>query len=160
MTSQQVSGVQLLLIESGPLEDELRRDVVERDLGDTVRFLGSRDDVPALLPALDVFVLGSQFEGLPISLLEAMAAEVACVATSVGGIPEALTDRVNGRLVPPGDPVALAQALTDTLTDHEARNAMAAAGHADVSKEFSIERAIIRTQALYDELLPTPRATR
>jgi glycosyltransferase involved in cell wall biosynthesis len=157
---QQVDGVQLLLIGSGPLEDELRRDVVARELGATVRFLGSRDDVPALLPAMDVFVLGSRFEGLPISLLEAMAAEVACVATSVGGIPEALTDHVDGRLVPAGDPVALAQALTDTLTDHEARRAMAAAGHARVSEDFSIERAILRTQALYDELLPTPRATR
>jgi glycosyltransferase involved in cell wall biosynthesis len=150
---EQVPGVVLLLVGSGPLEQDLRREVAERRLQDTVRFLGSRDDVPTLLPALDVFVLGSRFEGLPISLLEAMAAEVACVATRVGGIPEAITDGVQGRLVPPGEPTRLAAALTEMLGDDELRADLARAGLARVSAEFSIDRAVGRTQELYDQLL-------
>lgn len=152
-----VPDVQLLLIGTGPLEAELRQQVATRGLDDTVVFLGPRDDVPTLLPALDVFVLGSRFEGLPISLLEAMAAEVACVATRVGGIPEAIVDGRHGRLVDPGDPPALAAALTELLTDADQRAALAAAGHARVRADFSIDRAIERTQALYDQVLNAPR---
>jgi glycosyltransferase involved in cell wall biosynthesis len=157
---RQIPDVVLLLIGSGPLEDELRREVAARDLADNVRFLGSRDDVPALLPALDVFVLSSRFEGLPIALLEAMAAEVACVVTSVGGIPEAVTDHVEGRLVPPDEPDTLAGALLDVLRDDDARAAMAAAGFERVSAGFSIDRAIARTQELYDQLLRPSREPR
>lgn len=148
-----VPDARLLLVGSGPLEDQLRREVTDRGLEDAVTFLGSRDDVATLLPALDVFVLGSRFEGLPISLLEAMAAEVSCVATRVGGIPEAITDGVEGRLVAPGAPDALATALVEVLSDAEARARLARAGLARVRAEFSIERAVLRTQALYDQLL-------
>jgi glycosyltransferase involved in cell wall biosynthesis len=143
----------LLLVGTGPLEDELRSRVRAGGMEDRIRFLGSRDDVLALLPALDVFVLGSRYEGLPISLLEAMAAEVACVATRVGGIPEAVTDGVNARTVPPGDPAALAGALTGLLLDAERRGELAAAGRRRVVEGFSIDRAVGRTEALYAELL-------
>ena len=139
----------LILVGSGPLEDQLRADASARGLAESVRFLGSRDDVPSLLPALDVFVLGSRFEGLPISLLEAMAAEVACVSTRVGGIPEAITDGVEGRLVPAGDPAALADAINEVLLDRDARTSLAAAGRARVEAEFSIQRAVRRTQEIY-----------
>jgi glycosyltransferase involved in cell wall biosynthesis len=150
--------VVLLLIGSGPLEQELRTSVTARGLGSTVRLLGSRDDVPDLLPGLDVFVLSSRFEGLPISLLEAMAAEVACVSTAVGGIPEAITDGVEGRLVPAGDSAALAEALTRVLTDEQQRHALGAAGRRRVVAEFSIDRAVRRTEQLYSQLL-VPSAT-
>ena len=149
----------LLLVGSGPLEEDLRADVTSRSLNGQVRFLGSRDDVPALLPALDVFVLGSRFEGLPISLLEAMAAEVACVSTGVGGIPEAITDGVEGRLVPAGDPSALADVIIEMLHDRECRASLAAAGRARVEAEFSIQRAVRRTEEIYtDALAEVPSA--
>ena len=151
-----IPEVVLLLIGTGPLEEELRAKAQQQDLDGTVRFLGSRDDVQRLLPALDVFVLGSRYEGLPISLLEAMAAEVPCVATSVGGIPEAVTDGVEGRLVPAGDPGALAHALTELLQDPQLRSTMGAAGRQRVVDDFSIDRAVHRTEQLYDELLAGP----
>jgi glycosyltransferase involved in cell wall biosynthesis len=146
----------LLLIGSGPLEAELRARVSRDGLDDHVRFLGSRDDVAALLPALDVFVLGSRFEGLPIALLEAMAAEIACVATAVGGVPEAITDGVEGSLVPSGDPAALARALEAVLRDSELRAAMGRAGRLRVSDDFSIDRAVRRTEELYTEVARVP----
>ncbi len=149
----QVPDVVLLLIGTGPLEAELRANVQQQGLQDAVRFLGSRNDVPDLLPSLDGFVLGSRYEGLPISLLEAMAAEVPCVATAVGGIPEAVTDGVEGRLVPPGHPDTLAQALAGLLQDPELRSAMGAAGRQRVIADFSIDRAVRRTEQLYRRLL-------
>jgi glycosyltransferase involved in cell wall biosynthesis len=149
---ERMPDVLLLLIGSGPLEAELRARVSREGLDEHVRFLGSRDDVAALLPALDVFVLGSRFEGLPIALLEAMAAEIACVATAVGGVPEAITDGLEGSLVPPGDPVALARALEVVLQDGELRAAMGRAGRSRVSNDFSIDRAVRRTEELYTEV--------
>jgi glycosyltransferase involved in cell wall biosynthesis len=149
---ERMPDVLLLLIGSGPLEAELRARVSREGLDDHVRFLGSRDDVAALLPGLDVFVLGSRFEGLPIALLEAMAAEVACVATAVGGVPEAITDGVEGSLVPPGDPAALARALEVVLLDSDLRAAMGRAGRLRVSNDFSIDRAVRRTEELYTEV--------
>jgi glycosyltransferase involved in cell wall biosynthesis len=145
--------VVLVLIGSGPIEAELRARTRELRLEDNVRFLGARNDVLMLLPGLDVFVLGSRFEGLPISLLEAMAAGVACVATAVGGVPEVLTDAVDGRTVPAGDPAALATALRAVLVDAQVRSELAAAGRRRVVTSFSIDRAVRRTEALYHQLL-------
>jgi glycosyltransferase involved in cell wall biosynthesis len=148
-----VPDVVHVLIGSGPLEADLRASVEQRGLHDHVRFLGSRDDVPDLLPAFDVFVLGSLYEGLPIAMLEAMAAEVACVVTSVGGIPEVIEDRVEGWLVPAAEPAALAEAVTSVLGDAGLRATMAAAGRDRVETAFSIDRAVRRTEALYSALL-------
>jgi len=156
----QVPEVVLLLIGTGPLEEELRTKVQQQGLEGTVRFLGSRDDVQRLLPALDVFVLGSRYEGLPISLLEAMAAEVPCVATSVGGIPEAVTDGVEGLLVPAGDPAALARALRHVLQDRRLGCTMGTAGRRRVVESFSIDRAVRRTERLYHQLLTRPQDAR
>jgi glycosyltransferase involved in cell wall biosynthesis len=155
---RRVPATVLLLIGSGPLEREVRAAVADRGLDGCVRFLGSRADVTELLPALDAFVLGSRFEGLPIALLEAMAAEVACVATAVGGIPEAMRDGVEGRLVPPADPGALADALVHVLVDPKARGALAAAGRERVADSFSIDRAVERTEHLYDRVLRARRS--
>jgi glycosyltransferase involved in cell wall biosynthesis len=148
-----IPGAQLLLIGTGPLEAELRHAVEQHGLAENVRFLGSRADVPTLLPALDVFVLGSRFEGLPISLLEAMAANVACVATRVGGIPEAIDDGRTGLLVEPGHPDVLAEAIVVLLSDPATRARLARGGRDRVAADFSIERSVRRTQDLYAALL-------
>jgi len=105
--------------------------------------------VQELLPALDLFVLSSRFEGLPISLLEAMAAEVCCVSTSVGGIPEAVRDGHEGRLVDPGNPSTLGDTLSDLLRDDGARRRLAASGRARVTEAFSIQRAVRRVGTAY-----------
>lgn len=149
---RQHPGVVLCLIGSGPLEGELRTRATQLGLDANVRFLGSRDDVPALLPAFDAFTLSSRFEGLPISMLEAMAAEVPCVATRVGGIPEAITDGVDGRLVAVGDPAALARALGQVLAAEDERQRLAAAGRRRVREDFSIDRAVRVTERAYESL--------
>jgi glycosyltransferase involved in cell wall biosynthesis len=145
--------VTLLVIGTGPLDAPLRAIVRDHGLEANVRFLGARTDVAELLPAFDLFVLSSRFEGLPIALLEAMASHVACVATHVGGVPEAIVDGRDGRLVPPGDPAALAAAVEALLLNPAARQALGAAGATRVEQEFSIDRAVRRIEDVYLEVL-------
>ena len=141
-----------VLVGLGPLEQELRALAVELGIGGRVRFPGSRDDVFALLPAFDVFVLSSRFEGLPIALLEAMATGVAPVATRVGGIPEVITDGQDGLLVDPGDPATLAGALDRVLVDDALRDRLGS--HArDRALAFDLANAVRRTEAIYATVL-------
>lgn len=147
-------GLRLVLVGSGPLEEDLRSQVRRDDLSAQVVFTGSRDDVQRLLPAFDVFALSSLHEGLPISLLEAMAAGVPTVATRVGGIPEAMTDGREGVLVAPQDVDALAEAIGRLLDDPRLRARMGAAA-VETAGRFSITRAVDATQDLYDAVLAT-----
>jgi glycosyltransferase involved in cell wall biosynthesis len=126
-----------------------------RSLGvaDRVRFLGHRDDVPELLAACDVFVLPSLYEGLPLSVLEAMAAARPVVATAIEGISETVVDGMTGLLVPPADPAALARAVRAVLTDAVLAGRMGQAGRERVCREFSLRRMIDRVTRVYDELL-------
>jgi glycosyltransferase involved in cell wall biosynthesis len=143
----------LLLVGSGPLEATLRAEVDRRGMSGHVRFLGSRSDVLDLLPALDVFVLNSWIEGLPISMLEAMAAGLPVIASGVGGVPEALTDGSEGRLVDPADPGSLEAALADLLRDPRRRAAMGQAGIRRVAACFDLAAAARRHERLYEEVL-------
>lgn len=115
----------LVLVGTGPLEHELHHQARALGIERSVRFTGSRADVPALLPGFDVFALSSRAEGLPISMLEAMACGVPVVATSVGGIPEVVTDGVEGSLVAPGHPAEFAEAIDKLFIDPELRARMA-----------------------------------
>jgi glycosyltransferase involved in cell wall biosynthesis len=147
-----VPDVRLVIIGTGPLDDALRRQVAGLGLGTAVVLAGSRADVPDLLPAFDVFALSSRFEGLPIALLEAMSTGLPCVATTVGGIPEVVTDDVDGVLVPAGDPAALATALVRLLGDpaHAGELARRAAVRA---AEFDLPAAVRHIERVYDEAL-------
>jgi glycosyltransferase involved in cell wall biosynthesis len=153
-----VPEVRLLVVGTGPQEASLRTIVRERRLEATVHFLGARTDVAELLPALDLFVLGSRFEGLPIALLEAMASGVSCVATRVGGVPEAITDGREGLLVPAGDPEALGRAIVELLNDPSARRGLAAAGVARIRRDFAMQRAVRRIEEIYEQVLTGPRS--
>ena len=152
-----VPGARLVLVGSGPLEHDLRVLVAHDGLAERVTFAGSRGDVADLLPAFDVFALSSRYEGLPIALLEAMAAGRPCVATRVGGIPEVVTDGVDGVLVPPGDPDALADALSALAADPDRR---AALGSAAVTRagDFRLDVAVERIAAVYDRVTGRTRA--
>lgn len=108
-----VPSAVLCMIGDGELRATLHAAAAGLGLGDSVRWLGDRSDVPALLPGLDTFVLSSRTEGYSMALLEAAAAGLPLVATDVGGNREIVADGVNGRLVPHGDPVALAAALAE-----------------------------------------------
>jgi glycosyltransferase involved in cell wall biosynthesis len=113
--------MQLLLAGAGPTRAELEAQVARLGLAQHVTFLGlvSRTDLSALLARTDVVVLPSYWEGLPVSLIEALSAGKAIVASRVGGNPELVADGVNGLLVPPGDAPALAQALLSLFSDPE-----------------------------------------
>lgn len=142
--------VQFVSVGQGPLAPELEEQRNGLDLGERFRFLGYREDPIRVLVAADVFCLSSRFEGLPIALLEAMAAGLPVVATRVGGVPAVVTDGREGRLVPPGDPGALATAVAE-LADPELRSRCAAAASQRV-RAFGIDRAVQRQQELYERL--------
>ena len=105
-----------------------------------------------LLRESDVFVLPSYYEALPVGVLEAMACGVPVVATSVGGIPDVIEDRVNGLLIEPGQPDALARAIVTILTDDALRSRLREAARSEVRKRFSTESAIKDLETLYREL--------
>ncbi|MEZ5409736.1 MAG: glycosyltransferase [Acidimicrobiales bacterium] len=149
--------VHLALIGSGPLEADLRRQVDELGIGDRVAFLGTRDDVFELLPLMDGFVLSSQYEGFPISLIEAMATGLPCVATTVGGIPEIIVDGTNGLLVPPGRPDQLRDALARIVDDPELRADLGAEARR-CAEGLDLRHAVERTQTLYESALARRRA--
>ena len=104
-----------------------------------VELLGERSDVPEQLAASDVFALASNSEGLPISILEAMAAGLPVVASRVGGVPELVVDGETGLLVPPGDVVALAAALRLLLSDAALRRRLGSAGRRRAEERFGLD---------------------
>jgi glycosyltransferase involved in cell wall biosynthesis len=108
--------------------------------------------VDDLLRAADLFVVSSVMEGMGTSTLDAMAAGLPVVATRVGGIPEIVTDGETGILVAPGDPSALAAALTRLASDAALRAALAGSGRRK-ARDFSADRTEEMTRRLYDELL-------
>lgn len=131
----------------GPLRGELERFSAER--GASIHWLGLRRDVPDLLAAADLFVLPSERDALPTVLLEAMAAGLSVVATSVGGIPEIVDDGESGVLVAPGDAAALAAALRELAGDPEARRRLGAAGQRRARERFALDAWAARLETLY-----------
>jgi glycosyltransferase involved in cell wall biosynthesis len=122
-------------------------------LGDRVRFLGFRDDVPEVLGSLDVFVMCSILEGLCTSALDAQAVGVPVVASAVGGLVEAVADGETGILVPARDPPALAAAVARLLRDPGLRRRQGEAGRARVRERFSVGAMVSGTRAAYGRLL-------
>lgn len=116
--------IALAVAGTGSLETDLRARSLELGLGDHVRFLGGYPQLTAFYPLLDVFVLPSLWEGLPLCLLEAMSLSLPIVATAVGGVPGLLADGRSARLVPPADPAALAAAVNALLDDFPAAEAL------------------------------------
>ena len=138
-----------LIAGGGPLEEAHQEEARALGISEHVRFLGRRSDVPNLLSTFDVYVLPSESEGLPIGLLEAMAASKPIVATAVGAVPRVLNEGACGRLVEPGVPMALATAVIELLQDHVTARALADAARERVVAEFSIQRTIQDYQRLY-----------
>lgn len=122
-------------------------------IGNRVTFTGRRDDVPALLSAVDVSVMPSLNEALSNVLLESMAAGAPVVATDVGGTTEALEDGRSGIVIQPADPPALAAAIDRLLRDPELARALGARARQTIADRFSLERMVASTAAIYEELL-------
>jgi glycosyltransferase involved in cell wall biosynthesis len=152
LLAERIPNIRLVLIGAGPLEQNLRQLATRLGIDDRTVFTGSRRDVLELLPGFDVFCLSSQFEGLSIALVEAMATGVACVATAVGGIPEVIEDGVSGLLVAAGATDELVDTLELVLHDKSLRARLGEAGRVRASA-FDIGRAARRLQALYEEMM-------
>ncbi len=145
--------LQVLIVGDGPERANLERLVGELGIQGTVRFTGLRTDVPDVLRALDIAVCCSDFEGSPLSVLEYMGAALPVVATSVGGLPDLIEPGVNGLLVPPREPAALAAALAELLRDPQRARAMGERGRERRLAEFDIDVIVGRLEDLYGELL-------
>jgi glycosyltransferase involved in cell wall biosynthesis len=137
----------------GAQTTELRAQVKRHGLEQAVRFLGTRNDIPELLCAADVFVLPSRWEGLPGAVLEAMALETPVVASDLPMVREVVTDELTGRLVPVDQPAALAGAILDVLGDPAGTAARTDRARADFLDRFTIERAADRMLTLYQHAL-------
>jgi len=139
--------------ESG-YEAELRRRAEQLGVAARVHFLGHREDVPALMRAVDVVVhCSTEFETFGRVIVEAMLSERPVVATKIGGVPELMEDGVNGLLVPPKDPAALAAALDRVLTDDALAARLASAGRERALRDFTLDRVVREVTRVINELI-------
>jgi glycosyltransferase involved in cell wall biosynthesis len=143
----------LVLAGAGPERGRLERLATNLGLDGAVEFLGHVDDVRPIHRRLDVYVQSSHVEGLPVAVLEALAASLPVVATRVGGNEEAVLDGVGGLLVPPQDPKAIADAITRLLEHPEVARQMGAAGRRYVENVFSAAAMVDSTDTLIRRLL-------
>lgn len=150
-------GFRLDIVGDGPDRAALQALTKELGLTGHVRFLGERADVSALLSSASLFILSSLSEGVPLTLLEAMATGLPAVVTDVGGNREIVVPGETGLLVPPGNPAALAEAIRTLWTDPDQARRLGAAGRRRAEKEFDMRRVAARYESLYRELLDRKR---
>lgn len=143
----------LVFFGDGPEHDRLLHAAARMDLERNVVFAGRRKDAAALMPAFDFTILGSSEEGFPNVLLESLARSVPIVSTSVGGVPELVTDGVEGRLVGFGDIEGMSSAISWMIEHPDDRRRMGEAGRRRVASDFSTKRMVDCTVAVYEELL-------
>jgi glycosyltransferase involved in cell wall biosynthesis len=139
----------LVLVGDGPDRIPLEGHASKLGIREAVDFLGARSDIAELLQTFDLFVLPSLSEGIPLALLEAMAAQRAIVASSVGGVPEVIVDGESGLLVPPGDAESLAAAMAKLLESETARAKLAANATVRVRERFSEHAMAMAYRSLY-----------
>jgi len=147
----------LLIVGDGKFRPQMERIVVELDISDSVEFLGSRTDIPALLQTAWGFVLPSRWEGMPNALLEAMACGLPCVATRVSGSEDIISDGVNGLLVEPEHPVEMALALRCILKDVDLAQRLGQVGRATVVRNYQVQAVVEQCLELYCHLLTSEK---
>ena len=129
-----------VILGDGPLRETLQQKVKFEGLSHYVFFEGFQQDVRPYLQAASAFILTSYLEGLPISVLEAMACGLPCIVTNVGGSAEAVQDQVTGLVIPPGSVEAAANAILYLATNPQKHAEMAGKGHEVVSQSFDIDK--------------------
>jgi glycosyltransferase involved in cell wall biosynthesis len=152
IAAQSMPDVWFVVVGDGPLRPQVEELADELGLANRLILTGLRRDIPELLAAFDIFVLSSLWEGLPRVLPQAMATGLPIVATAIDGNAEAVIDGVNGRLVPPSDPAALAQAVIELLRDSQLAVHMGMAGRKRAS-EFGDRKMVNEIAELYTQLL-------
>ncbi len=153
LRSEEKERLRLLMVGDGALKTKVEACLRAAGVDSMAWLPGSRDDVPDLLRAMDVFVLPSRAEGISNTILEAMACGVPVVATRVGGNPELVEDGVTGVLVPSQDIESMAHAVSEYVQSPEMRAAHGRAARIKVEREFSINRMVEDYLAVYDEVL-------
>lgn len=148
----EIPHARLLVVGEGPLRGTLEEQAKSLGVADRVRFAGGRRDVATLLPAFDVFALSSTSEGLPLTILEAMACGLPVVATQVGALNEAVAEDETGLLVPPANAQALAEGLQRLLLDAALRLKFGQAALARVQSRFDLGLMTRRYEEIYQAL--------
>ena len=142
----------LVLIGDGPLRETLTLEARNLGLSNRVHFLGVRTDIADALGAMDVFVLSSDWEGNPLSVMEAMAAGLPIVSTAVGGVAELVTDGIEGFLVAPKDGLALSNAMDELMRRPETKWAMGAAARRRARDRFDVSGMVRHYEELYERI--------
>jgi glycosyltransferase involved in cell wall biosynthesis len=148
-----VPDARFLIAGEGSERHQLEELATALRIADRVEFLGHRTDVAALLQMADVFVLPSVMEGLPVSVVEAMASGTPVVATDIPGTREIVLHEKTGLLAPPGDPVALGAAISRMLRDESLRHRLREAGRALAAAEYSATMMVRRVESIYEDIL-------
>jgi glycosyltransferase involved in cell wall biosynthesis len=143
----------VVLIGDGPERPTLERLTADLGLREHVVFAGLRQDAAKLMKGFDFSILGSSEESLPNAVMESMAVAVPVISTRVGGVSELVDDRVHGLLVPFGDVDAMAEAIAWMLDHPDERRQMGDAGQTRIGADFSTERMVAQTEAVYEEAL-------
>ncbi len=149
----ELASLHVIVVGAGELRAELERRVEQLGLTARVHFAGARRDLGNVLNAVDMFLMPSLWEGLPLSLVLAMGAKLPVVASRVAGIPEVVKDNVSGLLVDPGDATQLAAAMVRLVENGELRARLGAEAHALVTPRFGVDGYVAQMTALYDRLL-------
>ncbi|MCR4429030.1 MAG: glycosyltransferase family 4 protein [Caldiserica bacterium] len=151
--NEEIPEAMFFFVGDGPYLNDLQRETLKRGLQRTVKFTGFRKDPLDVVEALDVIVLTSLSEGLPVTLLEAMALKKPVVATRVGGVPEVVKDGVTGFLVPSGDSQGFSRVLISLFKNHDLMREMGERGRKWVEENFSLSTMAEKTDKVYFEVL-------
>ncbi|HAJ34039.1 MAG TPA: hypothetical protein DCK79_11950 [Candidatus Atribacteria bacterium] len=152
LLQRELSNFYLLIVGDGPMREELKSYAKNLGLNDKIVFVGTRRDIPEILSITDIFILSTLWEGLPIVLLEAMAADKPVIASDVCGNREIVVDGETGILVSPRDPEMLAQAVTRLVKDRKMSKKMGQKGLIRVKNNFTLEEMVQKIENLYYEL--------
>ncbi len=145
-------NVRLMIIGDGSSKESLKLKVKSLKLEDKIIFTGIRDDIPELLNLMDVFVMPSLKEGMPMALLEAMASKKPAIGTKVGAISKVIENDYTGLLIEPGNEKELSESIIKLLKDREKANFLAQNGYEEVKNEFSTTKMAERYMAIYSSL--------
>jgi glycosyltransferase involved in cell wall biosynthesis len=150
------SGLKIVIVGDGPDRDAIEEMIEQYGLQSNVILAGQQSNMPGVYAAMDIFVLPSLNEGLPMTILEAMAASKPVIATRVGAIPSVIKDGENGLLVDPRDSEGLRNAIANLLGDAERRRRMGDQAHALVSRGYTSEAMALKYREMYEEVLGKP----
>jgi glycosyltransferase involved in cell wall biosynthesis len=146
-------GLRIVIAGEGPDRNAIEEMIEQYGLQSSVVLAGQQSNMPAVYAAMDIFVLPSLNEGLPMTVLEAMAASKPVIATRVGAIPSVIRDGENGLLVAPKDPEGLRNAVASLLNDAERRRRLGDQAHAWVSQNYTSEAMALKYREMYEEVL-------